>query len=45
MRLLSAIISTALNVVAVEKTTLIDGLFVQDTRKTVQTLHVLHVEK
>jgi hypothetical protein len=45
MRLLSAIISTALNVVAVEKTTLIDGLFVQDTRKTALTSHVLDAEK
>jgi hypothetical protein len=45
MLLLSAIISIALNVVAVEKTTHIDGLVVQDIRKTVQILHVLHVEK
>jgi len=45
MLLLSAVISIALNVIAVEKTTLIDGLFVQDTRKIVQTLHVSSAEK
>jgi len=36
---------TVQNVVAVEKITPIDGLYVQDTRKIVPTSHVLIVEK
>jgi hypothetical protein len=45
MRLLSAIISIVQSVIAVEKTTHIDGLLVQGTRKIVQILLVLNVEK
>jgi hypothetical protein len=45
MLLLSAIISIVQSVIAVEKTTLIDGLYVQDIRKIVLTLHVLNAEK
>lgn len=36
---------TVQSVTVVEKITLIDGLYVQDTKKIVPTLHVLNVEK
>lgn len=45
MLLLSAVMSIVQSVIAVEKITPIDGLFVQDIRKIVPTSHALDAEK